>query len=99
MALQLAQAARALAPRDAEVHDTLGWVYYKKELSTFAIQAFRESVELDPTNAVHQFHLGLAYAQEGSDASARKALVEALRLNPEFAGADEARRVVGSLVY
>ena len=45
-ALRLAQRAAAQAPNRAEIQDTLGWVYYKKELPALADSALREEREL-----------------------------------------------------
>jgi Tfp pilus assembly protein PilF len=59
----------------------------------------KRAVELDPSNPVHQYHLGMAYAQEGSDKTARKTLQLALRLNPNFDGAERARKAMAELVY
>jgi tetratricopeptide (TPR) repeat protein len=99
VALQLAEAATATMQSQPEFFDTLGWIYYKKQLSSFAIRALKRAVELDPSNPVHQYHLGMAYAQEGSDKTARKTLQLALRLNPNFDGAERARKAMAELVY
>ena len=56
------------------------------------------SVEKAPRNPVFRYHLGLAYARLGSSERARKSLNEAIRLDPEFDGAGDARRVLSSLV-
>ena len=99
VAVQLAESATAALPTQAEFYDTLGWVYYKKQVSTLAIRSLKRAVDLDPNNPVHQFHLGMAYASEGQDKIARKTLQAALRLSNDFDGADEARRVIGTLLY
>lgn len=51
----------------------------------------------DPSNPVFHFHLGLAYAQNGNKAAARQALERAPKLKGDFEGADEARKLLGSL--
>ena len=99
LAIQLAESATAAMPSQPEFHDTLGWVYYKKQISTMAIRALRRAVEMDPKNPVHQYHLGMAYALEGQDKIARKTLQTALRLSTDFDGADEARKVIATLLY
>jgi tetratricopeptide (TPR) repeat protein len=93
-ALQLAQAAKAEIPDHPEVNDTLGFVYLKKQLPSLAIPALRLAVEKDPRNPTFHYHLGLAYSQTGDKAAGRKALEEALRLRPDFDGADDARKVL-----
>lgn len=96
-ALSLAQTAKNARPDDPDVNDTLGWVYYKRGLATLAIDPFEQSIKADPTNAVYHYHLGLAYAQMGESAKARRALEEALRVDPEFDGAADARKALADL--
>ncbi|MFN8065249.1 MAG: tetratricopeptide repeat protein [Vicinamibacterales bacterium] len=98
-AQQLAVTARNLLPEQPEINDTLGWIYYKKKLTENAIEYFRRAVERGADNPDYHFHLGLAYAQAGEDAKARAALNKALQLNPKFAGADEAKKTLATLVY
>ena len=97
IALQLAQDAKRLMPDSADVNDTLGWVYYKKDLHQMAVKTFESSVQKDPRNAMYLYHLGLAAAKAGEADKARKALEEALRLQPNFDGAEEARKTLASL--
>jgi Flp pilus assembly protein TadD len=52
-----------------------------------------------PKNPIYQFHIGLAYAQLGEDAKARRALEYALKVAPGFDGAPEAKKTLASLVY
>ena len=99
LAIQLAESATAAMPGQPEFYDTLGWVYYKKQMSTMAIRALKRAVDLDPRNPVHQYHLGMAYALEGQDKIARRTLQIALRLSSDFQGADEARKVIATLLY
>jgi Tfp pilus assembly protein PilF len=96
-ALRLAQLAKAKMPDRHEVHDTLGWIYYKKGIFTLAIASLKQSVTAQPDNPVYLYHLGLAYAENGDDSEARRVLEQALRLETDFDGADEARRVLKSL--
>jgi tetratricopeptide (TPR) repeat protein len=97
VAVDLALTARAALPDQAAVSDTLGWVYYKKDRAHQAIAPLRDSVAKDPQNPVYQFHLGLAYAKTGEKPKAREALEQALKLNPDFDGAAEARKVLSEL--
>jgi tetratricopeptide (TPR) repeat protein len=96
-ALTLARGAAAHLRDNPKVLDTLGWVYYKSDKVDLAIPQFQQSVEQDPKNPIYYYHLGLAYAKAGDRAKARRALDEALRLNPSFAGADDARRMLSTL--
>jgi cellulose synthase operon protein C len=97
MALQLAQVAKRGLPDSAEVNDTLGFVYYKKDLAPLAISTLKLSVDKDPANPVYQYHLGLAQAKAGDTAQAKRSLARALQLKSDFAGAEQAREVLNSL--
>jgi Tfp pilus assembly protein PilF len=98
LALQLAQTAKAQMPNRHEVDDTLGWIYYKKGLSTLAITSLQSSVARQPDNPIYLLHLGLAYAQNGDKNNARQTLEKALRVgNNNFQGASDARKVLDSL--
>jgi len=97
IALHLAQTAKVKLPEQPEVNDTLGWIYYKKGLSTLAISTFKESLASQPKNPTFLYHLGLAYAQNGEKEEARQSLERALKLGSDFSDADEARRVLKSI--
>jgi tetratricopeptide (TPR) repeat protein len=97
IALQLAQTAKAVLPDDARISDTLGWIYYKKGLSTLAVTALQQSVKQNPAIAETQYHLGLAHLKNGDQGDARRALQQALKLNPQFSEAADAKRVLSTL--
>lgn len=94
VALQLAQTAKAKAPRVAAVSDTLGWIYYKKALYPSAIVALSDAVRYDAKNAGYQYHLGMAYTKSGDLAKARVAFDAALKLNPALPEAAEVRALL-----
>jgi Flp pilus assembly protein TadD len=96
VALKLAQTAKSRLSKNADVSDTLGWVYYKKGLGSLAVSAFREAAEQAPSNPTIHYHLGLAYLLNGDQTQARKALQQALKLSPAFEGADDAKRTLAS---
>ncbi len=96
IALQLAQTAKRRLPDEPHVSDTLGWVYYKKNMAPQAISAFELSTQRAPASADFLFHLGLAHAKAGHAAAAKDSLSAALKLNPGFTGADEARRLIAA---
>jgi putative PEP-CTERM system TPR-repeat lipoprotein len=97
MALQLAQAAVTAMPESPEVLDTLGWIYYKKNLPKLAIAPLGRAVEKQPDNPLYHYHLGLALAQAGDGSQARVSLERALRIDAKFTGADDAKKVLASL--
>lgn len=97
VALRLAQTAKGRLPDSPEVSDTLGYIYYLKGLYPSAIDAFKVGVEKQPRNAMYQFRLGMAYAKNGQTLQARQTLDRALRLDPDFSGANEARETLATL--
>jgi tetratricopeptide (TPR) repeat protein len=78
-ALELAQKAKAEQPDDANVNDTLGWVYYKQGLYRSAVPALEAAVARNPQVAKFQFHLGMAYLAAGQPAQAHASLQTALQ--------------------
>lgn len=97
VALQMAQTAAASLPKSAEVLDTLGWIYYKKKLSSQAVATLSECIENDPKSPVYRYHLGLAYLQAGDQTRGRESLERALALSASFAGVEDARRTLAGL--
>jgi tetratricopeptide (TPR) repeat protein len=97
IALQLAQAAKASAPTDPDVNDTLGWVYYKRDLPKLALEPLEQSVKTDPSNAVYQYHLGLVYGKLGDTERARSTLRQALALDIDAATASDVKRALSEL--
>jgi tetratricopeptide (TPR) repeat protein len=93
-ALQLAQVAVAAAPETPQVIDTLGWVYYKRNLPESAIPYFQRCISKDPMVAEYHYHLGLAFLKAGKSAAGRAALQHALNLNPNPTVTAEIRRAL-----
>jgi tetratricopeptide (TPR) repeat protein len=83
-ALRLAERAATAAPNRAEIHDTVGWIYYRKELPALAIPPFEKSVAQAPDNPIYHYHLALAHAKSGNVEQARRALAVALKLKPDY---------------
>ena len=77
--------------------DTLGWVYYRKGLAPLAITSLKAAVTAQPDNAVYLYHLGAAYALNKDRTNARQSLEKALKLQPNFQGAGDARKILDSL--
>jgi tetratricopeptide (TPR) repeat protein len=96
-ALQLAQTAKAAMPDQPEVNDTLGWVYFKKDMLPSAVAAFQHTLELDPKNGVASYHLALAYQKSGNRVDARRLLEQCLKLNPSSDYSADAKRRLDAL--
>ena len=50
-----------------------------------------------PDRSVYQYHLGLSYYKMGDRDKARSALGQALKLDPAFSGAQDAKNILASL--
>ena len=96
-ALQLASTAKKLMPENSEVDDTLGWVYYKKDLASLAIPPLEESLKKRPDNPNALYHLGMTYAKIGDKAKSRDALERALKLNLRQAYVASARQTLATV--
>jgi tetratricopeptide (TPR) repeat protein len=90
-ALALAIEAKRRLPDDPNVSDTIGWVYYKKNIYGRAVAYLREANDKVKENPFMRFHLGMALYKTGEKEQARRELRKALELDPKFPGADESR--------
>ena len=97
-AVRLAQSAVQKNPNVPGFIDTLGWVYYKKKMTSLSIAALQNSFTRDSNNPLYAYHLGLAYAQNGDIKNARLMLEKALKLSPNFDGADNARHILSEML-
>jgi tetratricopeptide (TPR) repeat protein len=91
-AFELADRARRLAPNNAAIADTLGWVLYKRGEYNWALSLLEESAKSLPAEPEVQFHLGITYYMLGQEESARAALERAIASPQEFRARDEARQ-------
>jgi tetratricopeptide (TPR) repeat protein len=96
-ALQLAQIATGAMPDAAAVNDTLGWVYYKKNLPALAVPEFQKALKAEPNNGVFHYHLGAAYAAAGDKLKARQSLSRAIDLKLGAEDAARAKSLLDSL--
>jgi len=107
-AVRLAQGVVQKNPNVAGFVDTLGWVYYKKNLFGAAAEQLQKAVDLDEAaaraqnvspSATYHYHLGMALKGKGDKDGSRRALEAALRLGEKkpFPDADEARKALATL--
>ena len=107
-AVRLAQAVVQRNPDVAGYADTLGWVYYKKNLFGAAVEQLQKAVNLDEAaaravngvpSATYRYHLGMALKGKGDKDGSRRELEAALRLGDKkpFADAEEARKALATL--
>lgn len=97
VALNRAQAAKAAQPDDANVSDTLGWVYVKRGLPALAISPLEQATQKEPQNPTYHYHLGVAHVKAGDKDRGRLALQRALGISKSFDGADDAQRTLDGL--
>lgn len=92
-ALAYAERAYRLAPEDASVNDTLGWILSTQNQPAKALLYLREARVRDPQNGEIRYHLGQVLLQLQRREEARAEFAAALDL-PVFAGQEEARRLL-----
>ncbi len=98
-ALRWAQKADKIAPNNAGILDTLGFVHYQRKEYDDALKYLKRSQELSgakPT-PTRLYHLALAYYRKGMRQEAAATLNEALRLNPPPEEAERARKLLEEL--
>jgi len=80
-----AERAKKKAPKSPDVADTLGYVYYQKNLTTQAVEIFRQNVEENPDNASFRFHFAMALLKQGDKQGAKDQATKALQgANPDL---------------
>jgi tetratricopeptide (TPR) repeat protein len=96
-ALELGNAAKRALPDEPSVADTLGWVYYQKDLPWMALPFLRECAEKNPQSPVFHYHLGAAYLRAKDVPKAKVELERALNISATFSGADDARKMLETI--
>jgi tetratricopeptide (TPR) repeat protein len=92
--LKLAQEAKEAKPDSSEISDTLAWILVKKQSYGTAIQLLQDCVLKDPGNPLFSYHLGVAYYRSGRDSEAEQYLQTALKLQPDFPYAGDAKQIL-----
>jgi tetratricopeptide (TPR) repeat protein len=104
----LAQGVVQKNPNIAGFIDTLGWVYYKKNLHGPAVEQLRKAVSINedeararnvPPSATYHYHLAMALKGKGDREASRRELEIAIRLSEKtpFPDVEEARKALASL--
>jgi tetratricopeptide (TPR) repeat protein len=96
-ALELAKSAKQALPDRAEVSDTLGFVYLRKNVPDLAVNPLREAVKQDPANPRYRLRLGTALARSGRVDEARREIAPLLSTHPDLPEAAEARAAIAQL--
>ena len=96
-ALLYAETARAAMPRDPRIADTLGWIYYHKQMYQKSSSLLKEAVDQFPDQPVILYHYGMAqYGNKNAD-EAQKSLNKFLALSPSDPNAHKAKEVLAAL--
>jgi tetratricopeptide (TPR) repeat protein len=94
-ALKYAQQAKELAPNDAAVDDTLGWVYYCKGLYSTAVQPLETATAVGkPPSALRKYHLAMTYLKIGDRRRGADVLNQALKMDSTLPEAVTAQRML-----
>lgn len=81
-ALTFAQRAEQANPNNLDILDTVGFIYYRKNLTDDSIRMLKELVARRPDRATFHLHLALAYYQKGDKTQAKRELDAASRYTP-----------------
>ncbi len=81
-AMTFAEHAKKRAPNSPDISDTLGYVYYQKNLNSEALQIFRQVVQENPQNPTYHFHLAMALLKGGDRQGARDEAQKAMKNAP-----------------
>jgi putative PEP-CTERM system TPR-repeat lipoprotein len=96
-ALGFAQRAYRLAPDNAAITDTLGWIYLEQGDLARALPLLQKASALAPQAAEIHYHYGMLLARSGDKRGARRELEKALAAGPGFARRAEAKALLGTL--
>ena len=94
-ALELAQKAKAAQPDDPAVNDTLGWIYFRRQLYDSAVPLLQEAVRNEPQNGEFRFHLAASLLGAGRKQQAQEELKAALKLNDGLRKRPEVQKMLG----
>jgi tetratricopeptide (TPR) repeat protein len=77
-ALTYAERAKKRLPNNPNIADTLGYVYYRRNLTSDALRELEAAVQGDPKNATYRLHLAMALLKSGDKTKARREAENAL---------------------
>lgn len=96
-ALAYAERAYRLAPNDAAIQDTLGWILVEQGRLQDGLRHLREARLRNPQSPEIRYHLASALTRAGRKDEARQELAPALKAGREFASAENARKLWAEL--
>jgi putative PEP-CTERM system TPR-repeat lipoprotein len=96
-ALEYAERAFRLAPKDPAIQDTLGWLLVQRGEVDLGLRHLREARLREPQRPEIRYHLAAALARVGRSEEARRELEPAVQANAAFDGIDDARALLKQL--
>ncbi len=92
--LEYALKAAKLAPKDASILDTLGWVYVKRDNFNQAVEHLKSAVTSRPNSPITRFHLGMAHYKNSDLKSALIEFKNSLKISERFKEAAKAKEMI-----
>jgi putative PEP-CTERM system TPR-repeat lipoprotein len=96
-ALETAERAYRLNPKNAEIIDTLGWILVEQGNSMRGLELLQRAVAAAPTNHEFRYHLAQAWLKVGNTTKARNELKQLLSSNAKFPQQAEAAQLFEQL--
>jgi len=93
-ALEYAQKAVQLQPKQAALQDTLAEIYASQGKYDQAITVQKQALELEPAAHLHRLHLAKFYLAAGKKAEAKAELQKLRELGDKFPAQDEVRELL-----
>ena len=96
-ALSYAETAREVLPRDPHIADTLGWIYYQKQMYGKSVSLLKEATVQLPEQPIVFYHYGMAQYGNSNRNEAKKSLNKFLTLSPADPHVREVKEVLAAL--
>jgi tetratricopeptide (TPR) repeat protein len=96
-AMSYAETAWQAFPRDPYIGDTLGWVYYHKQMYARSVSLLKESIDQLPEHPLILYHYGMAQYANNNSVEAKKSLAKFLTLSPDNPHAHKAKEALAAL--
>jgi tetratricopeptide (TPR) repeat protein len=96
-ALPLAEKAYSLAPKSADIADTLAWIVHLGGNDRRATGLLAEAMQIAPQNATIHLHAAVVHAALNENDAAQQELNKALQLDPKLAVGDDVQKLRAKL--
>lgn len=96
-AMTYAERAKSQVPNSPDISDTLGYVYYQKNLNEEALRIFKQIVQDYPSNSTFRLHLAMALLKQGDKQGARDEAEKALKIASQPSEQEKIRSFVNQI--